>query len=940
MGNTFDTIGTNNESTNLNKETINYMWIDKDINETYFKLSYYDILFNEKRQCYTFNTVDEGIQKLFSLKYQEITVIISARFFPEFFEKFDQRINNTNDLKEFPFPTVVIFCFEKEKFISNLILNNNYDNNYLLNKNLIFKIFDDLVDYINGGKDENSEDLTFDEVKNLKELIIPCFYSYLIQDTTETEIDYFNNNILINFKDNNIENEKQIKGLIANLKRKNLNSKELIIKNWLRMYTIPSDFFAQMNKALRTQDENKFLYYPLIKICYEGVRNKFLHPVYKKKLFRGAVISKKELEKLKKQLENNNKIKKEKNQEFPKVIVYCRSFLSFSEKEDVAFQFVYHNKNDENTEKIMYEIQEIINEEIDENTLSNCSIRDFSRIKVEEEVLLFPLSCFEIIDIIEKEPPALEKYRIILKYLGRYGNPIREQLGDNFFEYIQKTKFSDDLIKEKITINKDFESTWIIDKEYKNKYKDLSFILNNGKDILITFNNSITIFDLFSYDEEKIFNINIVDDIKIISLIKLKNNEILFSTSNNFVQIIELVNYNKKFKIKFQVQLNFCAYNLLYVEREKNSVKKNIYKNKDNNEDDNDDDLNVDKIIFTNNNSIYCLYQTKKNLNLEELIKESNEIRILKKIPNDNIVYMSTGENEKTSINFLDLNTREKNNKTLTINKKIDNLVNVAILNDYFLIGFENIIELINYKNELKTSFILDETLTDLINFKNDEILIAVYNKGKNVSFLREIKIEYEDGKYIPYMIGEGKIYNERIKKIVEINSNYALINTKNETLLKLEKKSKANEIFQESYNKYNNKKLKTIKKEFNIPFKIEKNIIHNISSIQYKNFNNKSCSELSECLNSYILTQRESNLNHESQIEKIQQKIDSNNNKTINDNMNINNINKENINLEKKDEENIGKSLEFFFPKANTTALNINFIKRKEIKNINLMNT
>ena len=201
----------------------------------------------------------------------------------------------------------------------------------------------------------------------------------------------------------------------------------------------------------------------------------------------------------------------------------------------------------------MYEIQEIINEEIDENTLSNCSIRDFSRIKVEEEVLLFPLSCFEIIDIIEKEPPALEKYRIILKYLGRYGNPIREQLGDNFFEYIQKTKFSDDLIKEKITINKDFESTWIIDKEYKNKYKDLSFILNNGKDILITFNNSITIFDLFSYDEEKIFNINIVDDIKIISLIKLKNNEILFSTSNNFVQIIELVNYNKKFKIKFQV---------------------------------------------------------------------------------------------------------------------------------------------------------------------------------------------------------------------------------------------------------------------------------------------------------------------------------------------------------------------------------------------------
>ena len=53
---------------------------------------------------------------------------------------------------------------------------------------------DELVKYINGDKED--EDLTFDEIKNLKELIIPCFYSYLIQDVTETEIDYYNNNIL------------------------------------------------------------------------------------------------------------------------------------------------------------------------------------------------------------------------------------------------------------------------------------------------------------------------------------------------------------------------------------------------------------------------------------------------------------------------------------------------------------------------------------------------------------------------------------------------------------------------------------------------------------------------------------------------------------------------------------------------------------------------
>ena len=46
----------------------------------------------------------------------------------------------------------------------------------IINKNLIFNVFDDLFDYINGKKEENTKDLTFDEVKNLKELIIPCFY--------------------------------------------------------------------------------------------------------------------------------------------------------------------------------------------------------------------------------------------------------------------------------------------------------------------------------------------------------------------------------------------------------------------------------------------------------------------------------------------------------------------------------------------------------------------------------------------------------------------------------------------------------------------------------------------------------------------------------------------------------------------------------------------
>ena len=45
-------------------------------------------------------------------------------------------------------------------------------------------------------------------------------------------------------------------------------------------------------------------------------------------------------------------------------------------------------------------------------------------------------------------------------------------------------------------------------------------------------------------------------------------------------------------------------------------------------------------------------------------------------------------------------------------------------------------------------------------------------------------------------MIGEGKIDNEIIKKIIEINSTYILVNTQKETLYKLEKKIKQMKYF------------------------------------------------------------------------------------------------------------------------------------------------
>lgn len=118
----------------------------------------------------------------------------------------------------------------KENFIANLISNNIYDNSYLLNKELIFNKPKELKAYINGEYEINLEDFIFDEVTNLKELIIPCNYSYLIGDVNKIEIDYYNQNIISNYKDKNSQNETIIKTIIKNLQRYNLKLKNIIAK--------------------------------------------------------------------------------------------------------------------------------------------------------------------------------------------------------------------------------------------------------------------------------------------------------------------------------------------------------------------------------------------------------------------------------------------------------------------------------------------------------------------------------------------------------------------------------------------------------------------------------------------------------------------------------------------------------------------------------------
>ena len=219
-------------------------------------------------------------------------------------------------------------------------MNNIYYNNKFLDKKLIFTHPSEIEDFIN-NKQKEDNDLTFDIIDNIAQLIIPKYYSYLLDDVNYTEIFYFNSylrKILLRPTEKEIDELKKtdefkiiqiygnelVQKLLNQIELKNL-PKEIIIKYWLRIYTMESEFCYMLNESLRKKDKQVYFYYPFIKLCYEGVKKGYLKS-YNKELYRYSQIAKDEFEIIIKKYE-------ERNQDIniiPLIIVYSRSFLSFS----------------------------------------------------------------------------------------------------------------------------------------------------------------------------------------------------------------------------------------------------------------------------------------------------------------------------------------------------------------------------------------------------------------------------------------------------------------------------------------------------------------------------------------------------------------------------------------------------------------------------------
>ena len=115
---------------------------------------------------------------------------------------------------------------------------------------------------------DNNVQLTFEYIDCIEKLELPLFYKSLIDLTEINNIDKYTELIYNKYSKNN----KFIKYLLDDIITIQNIPIELLCKYYIRLYTIESDFYREINNDLRKNKKEIYLYF--IKILYEGIKLK------------------------------------------------------------------------------------------------------------------------------------------------------------------------------------------------------------------------------------------------------------------------------------------------------------------------------------------------------------------------------------------------------------------------------------------------------------------------------------------------------------------------------------------------------------------------------------------------------------------------------------------------------------------------------------------
>lgn len=289
--------------------------------------------------------------------------------------------------------------------------------------------------------------MTFELIYSKNQLILPFLLNELLLEVkvTDNEILSFNKFILKNYS------EKEIIDLINPMLYIKEIPHEIVAKYFLRTYTEETSFYKEMNNLLMKKKGIDYQSY--INVLYKGLLNDSLLVSKDDNLYRGTVMSKKEIDEIIK-LFNQWEEEKDKNNDksLPLFLLYSRCFLSFSKDKNQIKKFL--KETDSKMYKCIFELKN----KIDKTNLlysSNADVESISKFENEKEVIFFPYStfCLKTIRKEKFEDKNQEEYiKIDLDYLGKYDyyilNEIQkdENLKKSFIDTFNNQNYSKEVI--------------------------------------------------------------------------------------------------------------------------------------------------------------------------------------------------------------------------------------------------------------------------------------------------------------------------------------------------------------------------------------------------------------------------------------------------------------------------------------------------------------
>jgi hypothetical protein len=372
------------------KYKTNIVWIDQNVNskENQSYLNSKVVKEFKNYEIFTFIKVDEGINFLKKLRYTCTYIILSGRLFLNFIESFKQVIKDI-----FIIPKILIFCGSKKK------LYNNFPNEYLDHKffnsgkvfdsiNMILRYFEKEVQI---EKQKNENDTNYFTLTNTFEF---GSHDKIIPEVTNEEIDILNNDIFQNSNPNSKLEELFIQTVgVSEIPI------QIIFKYYILAYNLESKILRNYN------------YHPiLIKVFQTAIKDKCIsNNISEDKIYCTILLHKKEIESIKENLSNNQKV------------IYPTKFLHFTSSKNQVSDRIKNSIMPQFYNSIIIELES----KYYNNSMNLINLSSFQRNK-NENYLFFPFTVFEISNL--NETNLKDSYIIELKSpYEKQDNEIKEE---------------------------------------------------------------------------------------------------------------------------------------------------------------------------------------------------------------------------------------------------------------------------------------------------------------------------------------------------------------------------------------------------------------------------------------------------------------------------------------------------------------------------------